>query len=55
MELPDYTTVQFTLFFAPLPKSCKVFDLLEDIFESNGFKVKGIERNNSDVYFIQIN
>jgi hypothetical protein len=54
MELPDYTTVQFTLFFEPLPRSCEVFDLFEDIPETGGFSVYGIGRNTSDVYYEHI-
>ena len=42
----------FTLFFKALPKSCKVFDLFEDIPELGGFVKKNIRRNKSDVYQI---
>jgi hypothetical protein len=52
-ELPDYSTVQFTLFFEPLSRSCEVFDLLEDIPETGGFTSNGIERNKRDVYFLK--
>ena len=41
---------RFSLIFSRLPKSCLLFDLVEDIPESNGFKVNSINRNNTDVY-----
>ena len=44
----------FTLIFTGLPKSCKEFDLIEDIPEPGGFIYKNIPRNNSDVYHIKI-
>ncbi len=43
----------FTLFFSGLPKSVTHFDLIEEIPESNGFEVRGIERNESDVYYVR--
>ena len=45
---------RFTLIFAPLPKSCEFFDLLEDIPESGGFFIQNIKRNKSDVYHVKI-
>jgi hypothetical protein len=48
---PNYT---FTLIFSGLPKSCKTFDLLEQIPESGGFNIKNIKRNKSDVYNLEI-
>jgi hypothetical protein len=45
---------RFTLIFAPLPKSCDFFDLLEDIPEAGGFFVQNIKRNKSDVYHVVI-
>ena len=44
----------FTLIFEGLSKGCKVFDLKEVIPQAGGFEVKGIRRNNSDVYQINI-
>jgi hypothetical protein len=41
---------RFTLYFEGLPKSCKVFDLIEDIPESGGFIFRNIPRTTSDVY-----
>lgn len=40
----------FTLVFEPLPSSCTIFDLTEEIPESGAFKALGIRRNKSDVY-----
>jgi|APCry1669189101_1035198.scaffolds.fasta_scaffold192007_1 hypothetical protein len=47
-------TARFTLVFEPLPKTCTVFDFLEEIPLPGAFCVKGIARNKSDVYRIQI-
>lgn len=45
----------FTLIFSKLPKSCGVFDLIEDCDGSPGaFKVTGIKRTADDVYFVRI-
>ena len=40
----------YTLVFEGLPKSCKQFVLIENIPQSGGFIVHGIERNNLDIY-----
>ncbi len=42
----------FTLIFEGLSKGCTVFDLKEIIPQEGGFEVKGIRRNNSDVYHV---
>ena len=52
---PDWTWLNpgknyFTLIFSGLPKSCVIFDLVEEIPEPRGFMIEGILRNNSDVY-----
>ena len=44
----------FLLIFSALPKTCKHFDLIEDIPQPGGFFVKDIPRNNKDVYHIDI-
>ena len=45
----------FTLIFSGLPKSCLVFDLFEQCDNQAGaFKVSGITRNSSDVYYVQV-
>ena len=54
MEVPPGTTVMFTLFFSSLPKTCTIFDFLEDIPESGGIEIWGIKRNKSDVYKVTI-
>ncbi len=48
------TTVRFTLIFSALPKTCEVFDLIEEIPDSFGFEIFGINRNFSDVYNVTI-
>lgn len=45
---------RFTLIFEGLPKECDVFDLVEEIPQAGGFEVKGICRNQSDVYHVEI-
>lgn len=47
-------TIIFTLIFIGLPKHCKQFDLIERIPEPGGFEFRYIERNNSDVYLIDL-
>lgn len=43
----------FTLVFEPLPRSCTIFDLAEEIPESGAFKANGIRRNKTDVYNVE--
>lgn len=45
---------RFTLIFSALPKSCKSFDLFEDIPQGGGFYTVLISRNKSDVYSVNI-
>jgi len=47
-------TVNFTLIFTGLPKHCKQFDMIENIIEPGGFVIKNIERNNSDIYLLDM-
>jgi hypothetical protein len=47
-------TLTFTLIFSALPKSCKHFDLIEQIPEPGGFVFKNIARNKSDVYHLTL-
>ena len=56
---PDWQIIKpgaigFTLVFEGLDKDCLKFDLVEDIPESGGFNVTGVERNERDVYFVRI-
>lgn len=46
------SSLQFTLIFKGLPKSCTSFDLVEIIPQPGGFECRNIPRNNSDVYYI---
>ncbi|SKC87140.1 hypothetical protein [Ohtaekwangia koreensis] len=52
--IPDNTTYNFLLIFSALPKSCTHFDLIEEIPQPGGFFVKNIQRNEKDVYHIDI-
>lgn len=51
-HVPEGASLNFTLFFKGLPKSCKSFDLIEVIPQPGGFECRDIPRNNSDVYHI---
>jgi hypothetical protein len=53
-QIPDGLQYSFLLIFSGLPKSCKQFDLVEEIAEPGGFLVKNITRNETDVYHINI-
>jgi hypothetical protein len=44
----------FTLVFSGLPKSCKFFDMIEDIPQKGGFSFLNIERNKTDVYWLMM-
>ena len=44
----------FTLIFEGLDKNCLLFDLLEDIPEIGGFKFENIKRNDTDVYWVDV-
>ncbi len=52
---PAGTETYFTLIFSGLPKSCTAFDFIEHCTNQSGaFHVKNIQRNESDVYFLQL-
>jgi hypothetical protein len=53
-QIPDGKTYSFLLIFSALPKSCKLFDLVEDIPQAGGFFIENIARNQSDVYHIDL-
>jgi hypothetical protein len=53
-QIPNGSTYSFLLIFSGLPKSCKRFDLVEEISEPGGFHIKDISRNESDVYHIEV-
>ena len=45
----------FTLIFTGLPKSCTVFDLIEDCNGSPGsFRITSITRTQDDVYYVSL-
>lgn len=48
------SAAMFTLVFAPLPKECSAFDLVEDIPQAGGFHVAGIGRNRRDMYEVGV-
>jgi hypothetical protein len=52
--VPGKVDFTFLLVFGGLPKSCRVFDLVEEIEQSGGFVVKNIKRNETDVYNVDI-
>jgi hypothetical protein len=52
--IPDRGTYSFLLIFSALPKTCLLFDLVEDIPQPGGFLVKHIKRNKTDVYRITL-
>lgn len=52
--IPDKTRYSFLLIFNALPKSCQRFDLLEEISQPGGFFVPDIQRNQTDVYHIDL-
>jgi hypothetical protein len=52
--IPGKSNFSFLLIFGGLPKSCLVFDLVEEIAQPGGFFVKNIQRNETDVYRIDI-
>jgi hypothetical protein len=54
LQLEPLTIFNFTLVFSGLPKSCKMFDLVEKIPQAGGFFVGKIKRTKSDVYTIRI-
>jgi hypothetical protein len=53
-QIPDGREYSFLLIFSGLPKSCKTFDLVEEISEPGGFFVRNISRNETDVYHIDV-
>jgi hypothetical protein len=52
--IPDNHIHAFLLIFAGLPKSCTLFDLIEEIPQPGGFHVQDIPRNQQDVYHIDL-
>ena len=54
MSIPHGRAHQFTLFFEPLPKAVRVFDLSEIIPEPRGWHFPAIRRNQEDVYWLNL-
>lgn len=52
--IPDRAKHSFLLIFAALPRGCKQFDLVEEIPQPGGFHVTNIQRNQQDVYHIDL-
>lgn len=44
----------FTLVFEALNKHCLLFDLVEEIPEMGGFRFENIKRNDTDVYWVDV-
>jgi hypothetical protein len=53
-EVDIRKTLEFTLVFGGLPRDCTSFDFIEIIPVAGGFKVKGIARNEMDVYYVKV-
>ncbi|MEJ7643969.1 MAG: hypothetical protein WKF87_05215 [Chryseolinea sp.] len=52
--IPDRAMHSFLLIFDALPKGCGQFDLVEEIPQPGGFHVTNIQRNQQDVYHIDL-
>ncbi len=52
--IPKRGDFTFLLIFGGLPKSCVVFDMIEEISQPGGFHIKSIKRNETDVYHIDL-
>lgn len=53
-EIPEGKVAHFSLIFTGLSSACSTFDLIEEIPQAGGFKVTGIKRNDSDVYYVWV-
>ena len=57
---PEWTVIgqspyhHFTLIFSALPKYCTLFHFIEEIPEPGGFVFRNIQRNKSDVYYLEL-
>lgn len=52
--VPDHKDYTFLLIFSALPKACRKFDLIEEIAQPGGFQVRDIQRNETDVYHVDL-
>lgn len=53
--VPENFAYHFLLIFASLQKDCRLFDLVEEIPQPGGFYFGNIQRNDTDVYHIDLN
>ncbi len=53
-DIPHGKVAHFSLIFTGLCSACGTFDLIEEIPQEGGFKVTGIKRNDSDVYYVWV-
>lgn len=53
--VPSHATSHFSLIFSGLPKSCTLFDFVEQTGSEGGaFIFKNVPRNDADVYYARI-
>lgn len=52
--VPRHFTYTFLLIFNALPKTTRMFDLVEEISQPGGFYVPNIIRNETDVYHLDL-
>jgi hypothetical protein len=52
--VPVNQDYMFLLIFEGLPKSCRIFDLVEEIPQPGGFFVGSIYRNSHDIYHVNV-
>ena len=52
--LPANAVLHFTLIFEGLPADCTSFDFIEIISEPGAFEVRNIQRNEQDVYVVNL-
>jgi len=53
-DIPEGKVAHFSLVFTGLSSACSSFDLIEEIPQEGGFKVTGIKRNDTDVYYVWV-
>jgi len=53
-DIPEGKVAHFSLIFTGLSSACSSFDLVEEIPQEGGFKVTGIKRNDTDVYYVWV-
>ena len=52
--IPSGRPYSFLQIFTRLPGDCKTFDFVEEIPQPGGFNVRNIQRNETDVYHINL-